>query len=84
MTTDHSIFCLNSGSSSLKFSLYRLGDEAETLLAEGAVERVGLSGGLLWVHKVDGDILKKTYSDFPDHQAAISTTFAALEPLCLP
>jgi acetate kinase len=84
MTTDHSIFCLNSGSSSLKFSLYRLGDEAETLLAEGAVERVGLSGGLLWVHKVDGDILKKTYSDFPDHQAAISTTFTALEPLCLP
>ncbi len=31
--------CLNSGSSSLNFSLYQIGDEEEIRLAEGAVER---------------------------------------------
>src|SRR5713101_6754830 len=84
MTTDHIIFCLNSGSSSLKFSLYQLGDEAETLLAEGAVERIGPNGGLLWIHSADKSALKETRSDFPNHQTAVSATFAALEQLCLP
>jgi acetate kinase len=84
MTTDHIIFCLNSGSSSLKFSLYQLGDEAETLLAEGAVERIGPSGGLLWVHSADKSVLKETHSDFPDHRTAVAATFVALEQLCLP
>ncbi len=84
MTTDHTIFCLNSGSSSLKFSLYQLGDEAETLRAEGAVERIGLKGGLLWVHDADKNVLQETRSDFPDHQTAVSATFVALEELRLP
>jgi len=84
MTTDHIIFCLNSGSSSLKFSLYQLGDEAETLLAEGAVERIGPNGGFLWVHSADKRVLKKTHSDFPDHRTAIAATFVALEQLYLP
>lgn len=84
MTTDHIIFCLNSGSSSLKFSLYQLGDEAETLLAEGAVERIGPNGGLLWMHSADKSVLKETHSDFPDHRTAVAATFVALEQLCLP
>jgi acetate kinase len=84
MTTDHVILCLNSGSSSLKFALYQLSDEAETLLAEGAVERIGLQGGHLWIRSADKKILTEAHSDFPDHQAAVSVTFAALEQLRLP
>ena len=39
------ILCLNGGSSSLKFALFRLGArKEESLLARGAVERIGLPG----------------------------------------
>ena len=40
----HHILCINSGSSSMKFAVYGLG-ESEKLIAEGAVERIGLPGG---------------------------------------
>jgi acetate kinase len=49
----HVILCLNSGSSSLKFALYRLGKAEEVRLAHGAVERIGLAGGHLWVQGMD-------------------------------
>ena len=42
----HHILCINSGSSSMKFAMYGLG-ESEKLIAEGAVERIGLPGGAL-------------------------------------
>lgn len=84
MTTTQVILCLNSGSSSLKFALYLLGDEEERLLAEGAVERVGLQDGHLWIRGADKQVLTEAHSDFPDHQAAVSVTFTALEQLHLP
>jgi acetate kinase len=37
-------FCINCGSSSIKFALYYLGAHEE-LIAQGAVERIGLSDG---------------------------------------
>ena len=77
------ILCLNSGSSSLKFALYQPG-EAETLLAAGAVERLGLSGGYLWIRDADKKVLTETHSDVPDHQAAVHATFAVLEQLHFP
>ena len=77
------ILCLNSGSSSLKFALYQPG-EAETLLAAGAVERLGLSGGYLWIRDADKKVLTETHSDVPDHQAAVHATFAVLDQLHFP
>src|SRR5947208_166386 len=77
------ILCLNSGSSSLKFALYQPG-EAETLLAAGAVERIGLSGGYLGIRAADKKVLAETHSDIPDHQTAVHATFAVLEQLHLP
>ena len=52
------ILCLNSGSSSLKFALYRLGDKEELLLAQGAAE---LSDGQitrLWIHSAHEKVEK--------------------------
>ena len=77
------ILCLNSGSSSVKFALYQLG-ETETLLATGAIERIGLPGGLLWVHGADQKVPVETHSDFPTHSAAVAMAFGALEQLHLP
>ena len=50
MTARPVILCVNSGSSSLKFALYQFAADAETALADGAVERIGLPDGRLWIH----------------------------------
>jgi acetate kinase len=78
------ILSLNSGSSSLKFALYQFGDEAEMLLAAGAVEQVGLPSGHLSIRGQDKSILTEAHEDFPNHQAAIRAAFTALEQLSLP
>jgi acetate kinase len=46
------------GSSSLKFSLYLLGDDREVLAAGGEVERIGLSDGRIWAMGADGKIIE--------------------------
>lgn len=43
------ILCLNSGSSSLKFALYEIGESKEEQLAAGAVEEIGSDNALLWL-----------------------------------
>ena len=43
------MLCLNSGSSSRKLALFRLGRGAEEMLAEGAAEEVGSRAGRLWI-----------------------------------
>ena len=52
-SASHVILCFNSGSSSVKFALYRLGAVEEVQLAHGAVERIGLAGGHLWIRGTD-------------------------------
>jgi len=42
------ILCLNSGSSSVKLALFRLGKK-ETLLARGAAEQIGRQNSRLWI-----------------------------------
>ena len=50
MTARPVILCVNSGSS-LKFALYQFSADAETALADGAVERIGLPGGRFWIRR---------------------------------
>jgi acetate kinase len=52
-SSKHVILCLNSGSSSLKFALYHLGEVEEVRLAHDAVERIGLASGHLWIRGED-------------------------------
>jgi hypothetical protein len=70
------ILCLNSGSSSLKFALYELG-AAESRLATGAVERIGLPSGRLWIRDGEQRPLTDTPGAFADARAAVHATFAA-------
>ena len=63
------ILSLNSGSSSLKFALYQLGDGAERVLATGAIEQIGLTNGHLLIRGHDQSILTETHENFPDHRA---------------
>jgi acetate kinase len=71
------ILCLNGGSSSLKFAVYRMGGSAEERIFSGAIEAIGADGGRVWLRRGD-----KTLSDnsgsFPNHAEAIKTMFSAL------
>src|SRR5262245_61178223 len=80
----HVILCLNSGSSSLKFALYRLGDVEEILLARGAVERIGLSDGRLSIKGKDNDRLADLHRDFPDFEASAEGVSEAARDLGFP
>lgn len=73
------ILCMNSGSSSLKFSLYGVSDKKEQLLAEGAVERVGLDQGRISLRAARADRRVEREQRVPDHEAAVRQSFALLE-----
>ena len=80
---DRVILCLNSGSSSVKLAVFRLGDK-ETLLAQGATERIGQQKGRLWIRGPAEEILVDQTNDFPDHQVAVRAMLAAFQQLLLP
>jgi acetate kinase len=77
------ILSMNSGSSSIKFALYRLVPE-EVLLAEGEVERIGQEDG--WFHMNDGqgNQVADEHQTFERHIHAVRAMFGALEKLSLP
>ena len=74
---EHHILCINSGSSSMKFAMYLL-DTTEKLIAEGAVERIGLPGGWLWLKDGQGKRLVDSHSDFADHKEAVKAMFTTI------
>src|SRR5712692_7355889 len=77
------LLCLNSGSSSLKFALYQIGDGEEILLAQGAVERNDAEVGRLWIHSAQRKI-EKIGRDISSTPAALRTASAELEGLQVP
>jgi acetate kinase len=68
------ILTLNSGSSSLKFALYDLG-QAETLVASGSIERIGLKAGRFRVSDASSGTSVDQPQDLPDHDAALKILF---------
>jgi acetate kinase len=77
------ILCLNSGSSSLKFALYRIGDRDEILLAQGAVERNDAQSAGLWINSSQRKI-EKTGGGMSSVSAALHAASIELERLELP
>jgi acetate kinase len=70
---DICILTINSGSSSIKFSLFKL-SQAEQLLFSGKLTRIGVEGGVFEVS--DG---KKEELALPDHEAAWEKLFGWIE-----
>src|SRR5207248_902522 len=77
------VLCLNRGSSSLKFALYRFGDD-EQLAANGEVDRIGLDGGRIKVHDAHGKLLKYAAQRASDHDEIIGAIFALIDEYNLP
>src|SRR5579859_4136075 len=71
------ILCLNGGSSSLKFAIYRISDAGEERVFSGAIEAIGAEGGRAWLRASDKALSDQSGS-FPDHTEAVKTMFAAL------
>jgi len=68
------ILTINSGSSSIKFSLYEAGPAPGRLLF-GRLERIGLPEGRFLAFDAGGAPLSSTGVEFPDHGAALKELF---------
>lgn len=65
------ILTINSGSSSLKFALYRTG-ETEEALYTGNIDRIGLHGSHFQIRDSNGKVVTEHHQDIPDHNHALS------------
>ena len=72
---ENTILCINSGSSSVKFALYLM-QETEQLIASGAVERIGLPGGWLWLKDHQGKRIVDSHLDYANHKEAVKAMFS--------
>jgi acetate kinase len=69
------VLVVNSGSSSIKYSLFDMTDES--VLAKGLVERIGIKGSLIH-HYPTGKVKMKKEFDIPDHRKGIKLVIDAL------
>src|SRR5213594_1180714 len=72
------ILCVNSGSSSLKFALYRLRKYEEEQLVYGAAEHIGLRAGRLWIKGAGNETILDVQRDFAEHSEAAAGISAAV------
>ncbi|TAN62718.1 acetate/propionate family kinase [bacterium] len=72
------ILTINSGSSSIKFSIYNIEKTSEARIAVGAINNIGLTDGGFHVKVVEGAEQKKPIS-VPDHNFAIKAILDWLE-----
>ena len=72
------ILVVNAGSSSLKYQLIDMANEA--VLAKGTAERIGAAGGggALLTHETTGKEKIKTKAEMPNHMVAMRLVFDAL------
>jgi acetate kinase len=60
-----------------------MGEEEEQLLGKGAIERIGLDKGNLWLQDGGHETVRTLQRDFPDHQTAIVKVFGLIDELRL-
>jgi acetate kinase len=74
---EQNILCLNGGSSSLKFAVFRMDRQAEERVLSGAVEAIGAAEGKSWLRRGSA-IISEVKGSFSDHAAAVRGMFSAL------
>jgi acetate kinase len=72
------ILVLNSGSSSIKFSIYEAGNGERRKLHEGAVDGIGTDQGKFWIKDADGNKLVDQTPALPDPATAFKLVADAL------
>lgn len=64
------VLVLNSGSSSIKFSIYEAGSNERRKLYEGAVDGIGTEQGKFWIKDADGNKLIDQSPALPNRSVA--------------
>ena len=64
------VLTINSGSSSIKFSLYGFND-GEYLVLKGAIKEIGKPQGLFSIHDSTGNIVLEVSREIRDHHSAV-------------
>ncbi len=72
------ILVLNSGSSSIKFSLFHASEHDRTKLFEGAVDGIGTRTGKFWIKDADGNKLRDETPALPTRNVAFKLVADAL------
>jgi len=72
------VLVLNSGSSSIKFSVYEAGDGERRKLHEGAVDGIGTDLGKFWIKDADGKKLVDQTPALPNRAVAFKLVADAL------
>jgi acetate kinase len=72
------VLVLNSGSSSIKFSVYEAGDGKRTKLVEGAVDGIGTDLGKFWIKDANGKKLVDQTPALPNRAVAFKLVADAL------
>ncbi|MGA3010810.1 MAG: acetate/propionate family kinase [Terracidiphilus sp.] len=72
------VLVLNSGSSSIKFSVYEAGSDERRKLFEGAVDGIGTDLGKFWIKDADGTKLVDQTPALPDRAVAFKMVADAL------
>jgi acetate kinase len=72
------VLVLNSGSSSIKFSVYEAGDGERRKLHEGAVDGIGTDLGKFWIKDADGKKLVDETPALPNRSVAFKLVADAL------
>ncbi|MGB8260737.1 MAG: acetate/propionate family kinase [Terracidiphilus sp.] len=72
------VLVLNSGSSSIKFSIYEAGDGQRTRLFEGAVDGIGTDLGKFWIKNAEGKKLVDLTPPLPNRSVAFKMVADAL------
>jgi len=80
----HIILCINVGSSSCKFALYSVSGGVESIVAEGAADRISTSGGKIKIRDAHGRSLAEAHRELARPQVAVDALFDEFERLKLP
>jgi acetate kinase len=72
------VLVLNSGSSSIKFSVYEAADGQRTRLHEGAVDGIGTDLGKFWIKDAEGNKLVDQTPALPNRAVAFALVVDAL------
>lgn len=78
------ILVLNSGSSSIKFSIYEAHDGQRTKLHEGAVDGIGTDLGKFWIKDADGNKVLDETPALPTRAVAFELVAKALHTPAFP
>ena len=73
------VLVLNSGSSSIKFSMYEAADGARTRLFEGAVDGIGTELGKFWIKDAAGNNLANLARPLPTRAVAFNLVVEGLQ-----